>query len=53
MKFEDLKKEPKVNEWLDAVNPKPVTEMNYLRAMEKYRMDWQKSHRALQGSYRG
>jgi hypothetical protein len=35
MKFEDLKKEPKVNEWLDAVNPKPVTEKNYLRAMEE------------------
>ena len=36
MKFNDLKKDKKINEWLDTVNPKPSTEKNYLRAMGKY-----------------
>lgn len=36
MNFYDLKKDQKIGEWLDTVNPKTTTEKNYLRAMEKY-----------------
>jgi len=36
LNFYDLKKDQKIGEWLDTVNPKTTTEKNYLRAMEKY-----------------